>query len=127
MGYLPGRRLGFGGNEARGVIADWARSGRTGRYAAAGMPQDLEAALARVELPLAAVRLRDDWLGPEASLDWLLAKMPRVRASRAMLGPDELQAPADHFSWMKTPAAVAAEAITVLADVRQRESRRAAS
>ncbi|HET8763120.1 MAG TPA: alpha/beta fold hydrolase, partial [Gemmatimonadales bacterium] len=27
VGHLPGRRIGFGGNEARGVIADWARSG----------------------------------------------------------------------------------------------------
>lgn len=127
VGYLPGRRLGFGGNEARGVIADWARSGRTGRYAAAGVPRDLEAALARVELPLAAVRLRDDWLGPEASQDWLLAKMPRIRTSRVTLGPDELQAPADHFSWMKAPAAVAAEVAGVLADVRRQENRRAAS
>jgi len=37
VGHLPGRRIGFGGNEARGVIADWARSGRSGRYAVAGM------------------------------------------------------------------------------------------
>ncbi|CAM5467945.1 Alpha/beta hydrolase OS=Rhodanobacter lindaniclasticus OX=75310 GN=B1991_01140 PE=4 SV=1 [Rhodanobacter lindaniclasticus] len=43
VGHLPGRRIGFGGNEARGVIADWARSGRSGRYAAAGMAQDSSA------------------------------------------------------------------------------------
>jgi predicted alpha/beta hydrolase len=46
LGYLPGRRIGFGGNEARGVIADWARTGRTGRYAVVGMPQDFERQLA---------------------------------------------------------------------------------
>ena len=127
VGYLPGRRLGFGGNEARGVIADWARSGRTGRYAAAGMADDLEAALARVDLPLTAVRLRDDWLGPEASLDWLLAKMPRARQTRVLLDPDDLQVPADHFSWMKAPEAVAAQLAKALAGVQRPENRRAAS
>jgi len=108
FGHLPGRRLGFGGNEARGVTADWARAGRTGRYAATGLPDDLEAALARVRLPLLALRLRDDWLGPQASLDWLLGKMPQARVSRSVLEPDQLGVPADHFAWMKQPAAVAA-------------------
>lgn len=30
VGHLPGRRIGFGGNEARQLIDDWARTGRTG-------------------------------------------------------------------------------------------------
>jgi predicted alpha/beta hydrolase len=127
VGHLPGRRLGFGGNEARGVIADWARSGRTGRYAAAGVPEDLEAALARIDLPLVAVRLRDDWLGPQASLDWLLAKMPCARVSRVLLDPDDLQGPADHFSWMKAPDPVADQLAGGLADAMRPERRRAAS
>ena len=127
MGHFPGRRLGFGGNEAKGVIADWALSGRTGRYAAAGMPEDLEAALARVDLPLTAVRLRDDWLGPASSLDWLLAKMPHARQMRIVLGPNELQGAADHFSWMKAPEAVAGQVVNALADVCLPDNRRAVS
>lgn len=127
VGYLPGRRLGFGGNEARGVVADWARSGRTGRYAAARMPDDLEATLARLRLPVLTARLRDDWLGPEASLDWLLAKMPQAPAARTVLDPDTLGVPADHFAWMKQPAAVAALIADGLAPVLQHERQRAAS
>lgn len=108
VGYLPGRRIGFGGNEARGVIADWARSGRMGRYAAAGVSVDFEVRLAELDLPLLALRLRDDWLGPEASLAWLLGKMPRVHAEREVLTPKDLDGtPADHFAWMKSPEAVA--------------------
>ena len=34
-GVLPGRRIGFAGEEARGVIRDWARSALSGRYAGA--------------------------------------------------------------------------------------------
>ena len=43
-GYMPGRRIGFGGNEAVGVIDDWSRSALGGRYAAHGLEADLEAA-----------------------------------------------------------------------------------
>ncbi len=34
LGYWPGRRLGFGGRESVGLMRDWARQLRTGRYAA---------------------------------------------------------------------------------------------
>jgi len=108
LGHLPGRRIGFGGNEARGVAADWARSGRRGRYAAAGMATDFEHRLAALEMPLLALRLRDDWLGPAASLDWLLGKLPHALRRHELVTPDDLGGqPADHFSWMKTPDAIA--------------------
>lgn len=107
-GHLPGRRLGFAGNEARGVIADWARSGRSGCYAARGMAQDLEAALAALRTPVLAIRLGDDWLVPPASLDWLLGKLPASPVQRLELAADALDGQrADHFAWMKAPAAVA--------------------
>jgi predicted alpha/beta hydrolase len=108
LGWLPGRRIGFGGNEARGVIGDWSRSGRTGRYAGRGIDVDLEAALRAQRAPVLALRLRDDWFGPEASLAFLLGKMPEAPRRSEVLGPDDLAgAPADHFAWMKVPAEVA--------------------
>lgn len=109
LGYLPGRRIGFGGNEARGVIADWARTGRTGRYAADGMAQEFEQLLAALQLPLLALRLQDDWLGPPASLDWLLGKLGPAERTVEVITPQDLGGlPADHFGWMKTPASIAA-------------------
>jgi predicted alpha/beta hydrolase len=108
VGRLPGRQIGFGGNEARGVIADWARSGRTGRYAARGMSVDLEAALRGQRAPVLALRLGDDWLGPESSLLFLLDKMPGARRTVGVIGSDDLAgAKADHFAWMKMPARIA--------------------
>ncbi|SFS01797.1 Predicted alpha/beta hydrolase [Dyella sp. OK004] len=128
MGYLPGRRIGFGGNEARSVIADWARSGRTGRYAAAGVSVDFEARLSELDLPLLALRLRDDWLGPEASLAWLLGKMPRVHAEREVLTPQDLDGtPADHFAWMKSSEAVAARIARWMAATTKTNARSAAT
>ncbi|MET3651491.1 alpha/beta hydrolase family protein [Dyella japonica] len=108
-GHLPGRRIGFGGNEARQLIDDWARTGRTGRYAAAGMAVDFEALLGELELPILGLRMHDDWLVPPASLSWLLGKMPRSPNRQQVMTAGELGLDkADHFGWMKLPSAVAA-------------------
>jgi predicted alpha/beta hydrolase len=108
LGRLPGRRIGFGGNEARGVIGDWSRSGRSGRYAGRGIDVDLEAALRTQRAPVLALRLRDDWFGPEASLAFLLGKIPDAPRHIEVIGPDDLAgAPADHFAWMKVPNDIA--------------------
>lgn len=106
-GHLPGRTIGFGGREARGVIRDWARSGLSGRYAAAGMAVDLEAALAGVRVAVDAVRLADDWLVPPGSLEWLLGKSKPATVHRHVLDAAQLGMRADHFAWMRRPGAVA--------------------
>lgn len=108
-GHLPGRRIGFGGNEARQLIDDWARTGRTGRYAAADMAADFEALLGQLEVPILGLRMQDDWLAPQSSLAWLLGKMPRSVHAQQVFTAGELGIEkADHFGWMKKPAAVAA-------------------
>jgi predicted alpha/beta hydrolase len=107
-GVLPGRRIGFGGNEARGVIHDWARTAISGRYAATGFDVDLEAALARIESPVHATALARDWLGPPSSLRFLLSKMPRADINAEVLDADALGTNADHYAWMKAPDAIVA-------------------
>lgn len=107
-GSLPGRRIGFGGREARGLIADWARTAMSGRYAAAGLDADLEDALARATPAIRGVVLADDWYAPQSSLNFLLGKMPQANISIATLDDAVLGIDADHFKWMKQPAAVAA-------------------
>ena len=112
QGTLPGRTLGFGGTEARGLIADWARVGLSNRYRAAGFDADLEADLARVRAPACGVVLASDWLAPSTSMEALLAKLPHAPARVVQLDSVALQAPADHFGWMKQPATVAATLAT---------------
>jgi len=108
QGSLPGRRLGFGGTEARSLIADWARVGLTNRYRAAGLDADLEADMARFAAPACGVVLASDWLAPTTSMQALLAKLPQAPSRIVRLDAAALQGPADHFSWMKQPAAVVA-------------------
>lgn len=108
-GALPGRRLGFAGNESRSVIADWTRSGLGGRYAAAGLEVDLDAAMARVEVEARAAWLHDDWLAPPSSLRFLLSKLHRGKdAALAGFTARELGTAADHFAWMRAPDVIAA-------------------
>ena len=106
-GKLPGRRLGFGGEESRGVVRDWSRTGLTGRYAGDGVSMDLEAALRTVTVPIRAVRMARDWLAPASSLAALLAKMPEAPHAVAVLDEAAPGVRADHYAWMKHPGRTA--------------------
>ncbi|MCD0258799.1 alpha/beta fold hydrolase [Xanthomonas melonis] len=108
QGVLHGRSLGFGGTEARSLIADWAHVGRSNRYRAAGTAWDLERALGALTLPVTAVTFARDRFGPPAALHALLRKMPQAHAHVRQLDDAQLGVRSDHFAWMKTPAAVAA-------------------
>lgn len=106
-GALPGRLIGFGGNEARTLITDWARTALSGSYAVRAMTEEIDAAMANIDAPTRAVVLSADWLAPESSLRFLLSKMPRSMPAILTLDSHALDAVADHFSWMKQPQAVA--------------------
>ncbi|MGY0652351.1 alpha/beta hydrolase family protein [Luteimonas sp. A537] len=105
-GSLPGRRLGFGGNEARGLMRDWSATATSGRYAASGLG-NLEPAMAAVRVDIRAALFARDWLAPASSLDCLLSKLPRSPSARAVFDDDALGVASDHFAWMKSPARVA--------------------
>ena len=124
-GALPGRRIGFGGNEARSLIVDWASTALSGRYAAAGIDANLEAGMAEIRIPIRAALLRDDWLAPVSSLRFLLSKLPASSVTSATFDERTLGATADHFTWMRGPEAVAAFLCaqpTATADVRSEPS-----
>jgi predicted alpha/beta hydrolase len=107
-GVLPGRWIRFAGNEARGVIADWARTALSGRYAASGIDTDLDEAMARFTGEARAVVLADDWLAPASSVGFLLSKFRPSRTQTVVLDAARLGTRADHFAWLKQPSAVAA-------------------
>jgi predicted alpha/beta hydrolase len=109
LGYFPGRRLRFAGTEARGVIRDWSRQARTGRYALVGSKVDFEESLRTVRKPVLAISLEDDFYAPERAVDHLCEKMPQARLTRWHFQPPPEEARyADHFRWVKKPAAIVA-------------------
>jgi predicted alpha/beta hydrolase len=106
QGVLHGRRLGFGGTEARGLIRDWARVGLNNHYAATGMAQDLEGGMRGQQGQARAVVMADDWFAPAGSMQGLLAKLPQVASTLSVLPASALGTRADHFAWMRSPEAV---------------------
>ncbi len=108
LGYFPGRQLKFGGREARTVIADWARTARSGKYRLTGSDFDFETALSQLELKLLAINYADDAFAPQKATDNLLDKMPKTSVQRTTVTAAQLGAKrADHFNWMRHPAPVA--------------------
>ncbi len=103
FGYYPGKRVGFAGNEARDVMADWARSARSGQYRPTGIEVDLEANLRALALPVLALDMADDWFVPSGSLDWLTGKLAGCEVSKRVIEAGGEGQKADHYAWMKHP------------------------
>jgi predicted alpha/beta hydrolase len=102
LGYFPGKKIGFGGTEAKGVICDWAHTGRTGRYEPAGSPVDYEGLLGALELPVLSISFEVDLLAPERAVANLYAKMKRCRVTHLHLR-DTGQG---HLQWVRNPKLV---------------------
>ena len=106
-GFMPGRRIGFGGNEARSVIADWSRTAISGHYAAPGVDVDLEAGMARFNGEVRALTFDQDWLAPPVSTAFLTGKLPNARVTSAHFDAAAVGTVADHYAWIKAPEATA--------------------
>ncbi|WP_440975863.1 alpha/beta hydrolase family protein [Pseudoxanthomonas winnipegensis] len=114
-GALPGHRIGFGGNEARGLIEDWSRVGLGGRYAGQGMDVDIDAAMAACTIPMTGLLFAQDWLAPPASLRALMEKFAHASPrSVAVLDRQALETAPDHFAWMRKPDPVAQRLVASL-------------
>jgi len=94
---------GFGGRQARGVIRDWGYTARHGRFPRlAGTAVDLST----VRTPVLAISVANDRYTPAATLDHLCALLSSAPIQRV-----HLTDPLDHFTWVRSPDAVAARVV----------------
>ena len=108
VGHYPGHRLGFAGREAGQLMRDWAATVRRGHYRGLrGLPGDLPERVAGLDVPLLGLRYVRDWLVPEASLEALLRATSARSIERHTLDDAAAGTRADHFAWMREPAATA--------------------
>lgn len=108
IGHFPGHRLGFGGHQPKGVIRDWARDARLGRYELRGDPRDYRALLAAVHTPTLAVSFAGDTFAPARAVDAMCARLAPGSAERVHLGAAELGlSSVDHFRWVRAPGRIA--------------------
>ena len=104
LGYFPGKKIGFGGMEAKTVIRDWSRQSRTGRYELANDTFDFESALAQLDKPILSISYEGDDLAPLGAVDHLLSKLRSSEVTRVHLKKsDPRNADYDHFNWAKKP------------------------
>jgi predicted alpha/beta hydrolase len=106
LGYYPGHRLGFGGREARTLMADWLALARTNVYQARGVAEDLEAGIRAFPGPLLSIRLADDAYAPERAMAAVSDKFNPTQVRKVVVSAEELGDRADHFRWARAPAAM---------------------
>ncbi len=106
-GVFPGRRLGFGGTEARSLIRDWARVAVSGRWELRGASHDYERLLADLDVPTLSLTLEGDRFAPPGAAAGLTAKLANV--DHVHLDAATLGGATDHLSWLKQPQPVAAQ------------------
>jgi len=92
----------FGGRQARGVMADWARSARTGRFPRV-RGVDTEAALAEVTTPVLAISFDGDIYTPHKAVDHTVAKLRGAPIRRERLARIEAEGRPPHFAWVRAP------------------------
>lgn len=96
LGVWPG--WGFGGRQARGVIRDWAYTGRHGRFPAR---LGVEDRLGAITVPVLAITVEDDQYTPPATTDFLVAKFESSKVRREHLTRAAAGIDIDHFKWVR--------------------------
>ncbi|MCM3921944.1 alpha/beta fold hydrolase [Frankia sp. AiPs1] len=119
-GYWPGGML-IGGAMPGRVMTDWARHSRTSRYRPHGTTRDYDRLLAELDLPVLAISLDDDRLGPKSNVDFLCRRMPRARLDRWHITAAAGVTHRDHFAWTKDAAVIGPAVAAWIRDRRRPE------
>lgn len=111
LGYYPGHRLGFGGREYRGLMADWRRWAMQGCYDDAALP-GIEAAMAAYSGRLLSIAFDQDDYASDAAVAYSYSRFQNAAVSVVKLTVQEQGDYLGHFDWARQPGGV----IDVLAD-----------
>ncbi|MBI1288785.1 MAG: alpha/beta fold hydrolase [Flavobacteriales bacterium] len=104
VGYFPGKKVGFGGTEAKSLIGDWSRQSRTGNYILKNDSFDYEKALSEVEIPVLALSYQGDSLSPVGAVEHLLDKLSYAQKEHIHLEKNDPRNDGyNHFNWAKKP------------------------
>ncbi len=105
-GYYPGDRVGFGGREARRLMADWRDLAKHDVYVARGLDENLEAGINAYRGPVLALRMAEDPYAPKEAMDSVCDRFQNARIDRQLFTAAQLNDRADHFRWARSPTAV---------------------
>ena len=101
LGYFPGKRVGFGGTEAKTLMQDWALLARNGRFEFAGVGTDYEAVMEKLTQPVLGLSFEHDSFAPHRAQKNLLHKLKQARVTHLALSAADTGARLDHYNWIK--------------------------
>ena len=109
LGYFPGKKLGFGGTEAKTVMRDWSEQSRTGKYKVKNDNFDYEKALGELDIPIFAISFQQDTFAPQKAVNFLLQKFKGASqvTYEYLLFDDPRNKKFNHFNWVKKPDTIA--------------------
>ncbi|WP_067689493.1 alpha/beta hydrolase family protein [Nocardia jejuensis] len=90
-----------------GVMIDWSVHSLTSYYRPRGTRRKYNTLLAEMTLPVLAVSLSEDVLGPKSNVDFLVSRMPAARVTQWHIDESSSIAHRDHFQWVKDAPAIA--------------------
>lgn len=113
LGYTPGKKMGFAGDEAKDLVADWARQARTGRYEPKNATQNYEGAMKGLTKPVLALPIENDQLAPLSAVEHLIGKLPACQVTKEVINASHINSSKlTHFSWGKHPGTLAEKVAT---------------
>jgi len=107
LGWFPGKKIGFGGNQPKNIMIDWSRNARTGRYVLTNQKMDYEKQSQKVLSLFLGIVIDTDFFAPYASTISLLDKFPQSNTKVVTLKTEAFKTISpDHFRWLKEPGPV---------------------
>jgi predicted alpha/beta hydrolase len=104
LGWFPGEKIGFGGNQPKNVMIDWSRNAQTGIYKLINQRIDYEAASKNVTSLFLGIVIPNDFFAPYFSTKSLLDKFRSSEREIITLKADSFKkVTPNHFSWLKEP------------------------
>jgi predicted alpha/beta hydrolase len=104
-GSWPGGVL-IPGPMAGRVMTDWARHSRSSRYRPRGGRRDYDRLLRELAVPVLAISLDQDTLGPKSNVDFLCGRVPAADVTRWHVEDGAGIAHLDHFEWIRDSAVI---------------------
>ncbi len=110
LGYVPGKRLGFGGKmEAKTLMKDWSYHAKNGKFILKNSDFDYEEAIAKSQgANILGIALEGDTFAPPEAVAAMLNKFVNDETvkqefiTKEEYGLEKL----NHFSWVKSPSTI---------------------
>jgi len=104
LGHFPGRKLGFGGKEARSLMQDWGHNARTGQFNLKNSSHNYTKLLSTLKLPILSVNYAQDIFAPIKATKNLIKMLSSIKVRQVVLSGKDLGIEkAQHLNWLKHP------------------------